>query len=105
MRQLSCATLHNIDRVYSVTLPGRYVEAGFVVVPAIDEPPQGVVRVMRADLLKPARLYDYPVWSGASSDNVYWQCSMWQVDNPCSTFVAVKGNDNPHPRQAVSPIY
>lgn len=85
--------------------PRGYMEAGFVVVPAIDEPPQGAVRVMRADLLKPARLYDYPVWSGASSDNVYWQCSMWQVDNPCSTFVAVKGNDKPHPRQAVSPTY
>lgn len=84
----------------------RYMEAGFVVVPAIEEPPVSVVRCMRADLLQQARLYDHPVWSDTSSDNPYWQCSVWQVDNACSTFVAVKSNSSkPHPRQAVSPSY
>lgn len=87
----------------------RYVELGCVVVGAIEEPPLSVARVMRADLVRAARLYDAPVWSGTSSDNMYWQCSIWQVDNPCSTFVAVRGSNGadgrPSARQALTPAY
>lgn len=86
-----------------------YVELGCVVVGAIEEPPLSVVRVLRADLVRQARLYDAPVWSGTSSDNMYWQCSIWQVDNPCSTFVAVRGSNGapgqPSTRQALAPTY
>eukprot|EP00879_Flechtneria_rotunda_P005415 GHRR01005707.1.p1 GENE.GHRR01005707.1~~GHRR01005707.1.p1 ORF type:complete len:1494 (+),score=564.87 GHRR01005707.1:1093-5574(+) len=85
--------------------PKGYLEVGHVVIPAIEEPPVEVVRCMRVDLLKPATLYDYPVWSDVSSDNTYWQCSIWQVDNPCCSFVAVKGTSKPHQRQAVAPTY
>jgi hypothetical protein len=76
---------------------------GYVVVPAIDEPQPGVVRVMRSDLLRPTRFYDAPVWSGTSADNMYWQCSIWQVDNAACTFVAVKTAGRPHPKQALAP--
>lgn len=82
----------------------RYMELGCVVVSAIEEPPAAVVRVMRNDLVKSGRMYDCPVWSDASSDNMYWQCSVWQVDNPCCTFVAVKGTGKPSARQALSPM-
>lgn len=79
-----------------------------MVMAAIEEPPPSVVRVMRADLARPGRLYDAPVWTGTSSDNMYWTASIWQVDNPCSTFVAVRGNTadaQPSPRQALAPGY
>lgn len=83
----------------------RYLEVGYVAVPAIEEPPLSIVRCMRSDLLKQGRMYDYPVWSDTSSDNMYWQCSIWQVDNSCSTFVAVKSTNKPHPNMARAPLY
>jgi len=89
----------------AVLVAVRYVELGYVVVPAIEEPPVSIVRCMRANLVCPARLYDSPVWSDTSSDNMYWQCNIWQVDNPCSTFVAVKSSNKPSPRQALAPTY
>lgn len=86
-----------------------YVELGHVVVGAIEEPPLSVVRVLRRDLAKSAQLFDAPVWSGTSSDNMYWQCSIWQVDNPCKTFVAVRGSNDvggrPSPQQCLEPRY
>lgn len=91
--------------------PPRYVELGHVVVPAIEEPPLSIVRVMRADLVKPAKTFDSPVWSAASSDNMYWQCDIWQVDNvdSCSTFLAVRhdgnGSARPDANQARMPRY
>eukprot|EP00878_Enallax_costatus_P013777 GHUV01014408.1.p1 GENE.GHUV01014408.1~~GHUV01014408.1.p1 ORF type:complete len:898 (+),score=328.70 GHUV01014408.1:398-3091(+) len=85
--------------------PNGYMEVGYVAVPAIEEPPLGIVRCMRSDLLKQGRIYDYPVWSDTSSDNMYWQCSIWQVDNACSTFVAVKSTNKPHPHMARAPLY
>lgn len=82
----------------------RYLELGHVVMPAIEEPPLNIVRVMRADLVTPSKLYHAPVWSGTSSDNMYWQCDLWQVDNSCSTFVATRhdgsGSARPDPSQA-----
>lgn len=91
----------------------RYVELGHVVVPAIEEPPLNIVRVMRADLVESSRPYHAPVWSGSSSDNMYWQCDVWQVDNTCSTFVAVRHDGSsgggspmaPDPSQARAPRY
>jgi vacuolar protein sorting-associated protein 13A/C len=89
----------------------RYVELGHVVVPAIEEPPLNIVRVMRADLVAPGKLYHAPVWSASSSDNLYWQCDIWQVDNACSTFVAVRhdgsgnGVSRPDPSLAGVPRY
>lgn len=56
-----------------------------MVVPAIDEPQPGVVRCMRSDLLKATRFYDAPVWQGTSADNMYWQCSIWQVGGRTTT--------------------
>lgn len=82
-----------------------------MVVPAIEEPPLNIVRVMRTDLVAPSRPYHAPVWSGTSSDNMYWQCDVWQVDNTCSTFVAVRhdgsggGSTAPDPSQARAPRY
>jgi hypothetical protein len=83
--------------------PKGYAELGHVAVPAVDEPPPGCVCVMRSDLLRHARFYDAPVWQGTSADNMYWQCSVWQVDNPAATFVAVKTAGRPHPKQALTP--
>jgi vacuolar protein sorting-associated protein 13A/C len=85
--------------------PNGYMEIGYVVVPAIEEPPLGIVRCMRSDLVKQARLFDYPVWSDTSSDNMYWLCSIWQVDNSCSTFVAAKSTNKPHQHTARAPSY
>ena len=85
--------------------PKGYAEVGHVVVPAIEEPPPGAARCVRADLLRHARLYDAPVWQGASADNAYWRCAIWQVDNQCGTFVAVKTAGRPHPRQALAPKF
>lgn len=81
-----------------------------MVVPAIEEPPLNTVRVMRADLVTGSKLYNSPVWSGTSSDNMYWQCDVWQVDNDCSTFVAVRHDGSgssarPDPSQARRPRY
>lgn len=87
----------------------RYIELGHVVVPAIEEPPLNIVRVMRADLVKGSHMYNAPVWSGTSSDNMYWQADVWQVDSSCSTFVAVRhdgsGSVRPDPSQAREPRY
>lgn len=58
----------------------RYHELGYVVVPDIKEPLTSVVRCMRSDLLRPSRFYDAPVWHDTSADNMYWQCSIWQVN-------------------------
>lgn len=76
-----------------------------MVVPAIEEPAPAAAACMRADLLRPTRFYDAPVWQGTSADNMYWQCAIWQVDNAACTFVAVKTAGRPHPKQAVSPKY
>jgi len=82
-----------------------------VVVPAIEEPPLSVVRVMRADLAQQTRVFSGPLWSGTSSDNMYWQCDLWQVDNldSCSTFIAVRHNGTsstrPDPDKARKPLY
>lgn len=76
-----------------------------VVVPAIDEPSPQVVRCMRRDLLQPASFFDSPVWSDSSSDNMFWHCHVWQVDNPCSTFIAGRDDHQPATDRAVSPIY
>ncbi len=60
---------------------------------------------MRSDLVRQSRFYDAPVWQGTSADNMYWQCSLWQVDNAASTFVASKSG-NPPPRQlAWAPVF
>jgi hypothetical protein len=57
----------------------RYRALGCVVVPAIEEPSAGVAACMRADLLRPSRFYDAPVWHGTSADNEYWNCFLYQV--------------------------
>ncbi len=58
---------------------------------------------MRKDLVTPAACHDSPLWAQASSDNAYWRASVWCVDNPCLTFVAVKNEHRP--RVAWAPIY
>jgi vacuolar protein sorting-associated protein 13A/C len=73
-------------------------------VPALEEPPISVVGCLRKDLVRPARFYDAPVWQDTSSDNMYWQCALWQVDNACNTFIPVKSRGSPHPRQALAPV-
>lgn len=72
--------------------------------PAIEEPPLSLVRCMRADLVAPTKLYEAPLWQGASSDNQFWLCSLWRVDSPASTFLASKCARPPHvqPRMPAS---
>jgi vacuolar protein sorting-associated protein 13A/C len=51
------------------------VQVGYVAWPDIEEPPLTLVACLRRDLVAPARLFDYPVWSGVSSDN---QVGWWR---------------------------
>ncbi len=85
-------------------IPRRgYVELGCVAWPEIEEPPLGLVRCLRKDLVRPAACAEPCVWSAASSDNAYWRTSVWSVDNQCTTFVAMKGEVRP--RTSWAPVY
>ncbi len=85
--------------------PRGYVDVGCVAWPAIEEPPLGLVRCLRSDLAAPGRVYDSAVWAGASSDNPYWRASVWPVDHPAGTFVAVKGEGRPGASAVREPVY
>jgi hypothetical protein len=43
--------------------------------------------------------------SDKSSDNAFWHCHIWQVDNPCATFVAGRDLSAPPVDRALAPIY
>ncbi len=90
--------------VWKPVPPRGYAELGCVAWPEIEEPPLGLVRCLRRDLVAPGRSFDAPVWHGGSSDNQYWRCGLWPVDCAAGTFVAVKGDGKPPPylvREAV----
>eukprot|EP00798_Chlamydomonas_sp_ICE-L_P025166 gene25166-10797_t len=85
--------------------PKGYCELGCVAWPDIEEPPLDLVRCMRRDLVTEALTYDAPIWSGASSDNSYWRCSIWEVDNHAGTFLATKTEQRPHRSVSRAPLY
>jgi vacuolar protein sorting-associated protein 13A/C len=86
-------------------IPRRgYITLGCVLWPAIEEPPLGLVRCARRDLVAAARFHESPLWVGASTDIPLWRASIWPVDNDCQTFIGVKGEGRPQ-RGCVALIY
>ena len=78
---------------------------GCVAWPDAEEPPLTLVRCMRRDLVTSASMHASPLWSGASSDNQFWRCSLWPVDNPAQTFLASKSDQRPLAQLARTPVY
>jgi vacuolar protein sorting-associated protein 13A/C len=81
------------------------MQMGCVAWPDMEEPPLGLVRCLRRDLITPAAMTETALWSGASSDNQYWRCSIWPVQNPARTFLAAKSDSRPAPQLARTPVY
>lgn len=82
-------------------------QLGCVAWPDAEEPPLGLVRCMRRDLVTPSRVLEPPLWSGASSENQFWRCTLWSIDNPAHTFLAVKAtpDQRPNPQLARTAVY
>ena len=71
----------------------------------MEEPPLGLVRCVRRDLLCPSSTFQSPLWAGSSSDNQFWRCSLWPVDNAAHTFLAAKSEQRPQQNLARAPVY
>jgi vacuolar protein sorting-associated protein 13A/C len=71
------------------------LQIGHVAWPEMEEPPTSLVRCMRSDLVAPAKVFEAPLWSGASADNQFWVASIWLVDSPLSNFMANKSASRP----------
>ena len=74
---------------------------GTIIVSGVDQPDPSDVLCVRADHTSPSRLFDSAIWrhepnslqglQRLKSHHVEtWRCSFWQVNNECSTFIAVR---------------
>ncbi|KAG1653272.1 hypothetical protein FOA52_002732 [Chlamydomonas sp. UWO 241] len=85
--------------------PPGYLEAGCVAWPDAEEPPLGLVRCIRRDLVERAPLARAPLWAGASSDNRFWRCWVWPVGNAAHTFMVAKSDGGLNPDNGRAPTY
>ncbi|KAK9819963.1 hypothetical protein WJX72_004515 [[Myrmecia] bisecta] len=95
--------------------PG-YCALGTVVVGGPEQPSLEEVVCVRQDLTKPTAAFDSPIWAfdpGYMQGGLNLQrqrsyspegtrVSLWQVDNPAGTFIAVRGLQKPSPYAALT---